>query len=414
MKNVKVAGLILGLAYIQCSMANPEFNVSGFYSAAGAVSDAKQVTVGVLNTATLPILAVQNALPSFVSTVVHPEIDTYNSKPDFQQDSLVALQGDLSFDKHFSMSLQVASLGANDWNADVEWAFLKYQFNDNLAFRGGRLRIPIFMYSETVRVSYDHIWVRPPLEVYSIDPNTNFSGADLTFNTKFCDFDFETRLYYGSLADNFGGFANQPQILRFRQILGGYVMGGNEYAKLRVGYTEANLSWIPTAALTQAIQTYAGLDGNLDAASDYLYNGVKASYFNTGAMFNYEGASLIGEWIRRDSNSAGVAVQEAYYGTLSYRFCDFTPYVGYAHLNTPDKARRVYLGAFGARVNTILSAFNQDQETITAGLRYELFENTSLKFQIDDIKALHGTTGLFTVNPMDAVMLYSAMIDMTF
>ena len=42
----------------------------------------------------------------------------------------------------------------DEWKANLEWAYLSWQADDNLMLRGGRLRSPVFMYSETLDVGY--------------------------------------------------------------------------------------------------------------------------------------------------------------------------------------------------------------------------------------------------------------------
>jgi len=412
MKNIKHAALILGLVYLPTSMAFPEYHLSGYLSAAGAVSDAGQVWAPILNTSTLPTNAASETAPTFVNTLTHPEIETYNSKPDFQQDSLVGLHGDLTFNDQFSMSVEVAAKGENNWELDTELAYLKYQLNDNWFARAGRLRVPVFMYSENIEVGYDHVWIRLPLEVYALDPHTNYSGADVNYKGIIGGQTLGAQLYYGSLDDNFSGFY-QAQTLRYRQMIGANFTVSNDFVKLRAGYNEANLSWVPASGFAQALQAYAtALQPT--AVSDFDFNGTKVAYTDLGAIFNYANLQLQGEWIKQDSNSAGVAVQKAWYSTLSYRLGDVTPYIGYSALKTTDKNRRNYSGTFGTNVNQILAAINQDQETYTAGLRYDIAQNTAIKFQVDNIKAVHNTAGLFNVYPNNDVRLYSATIDIVY
>ena len=58
----------------------------------------------------------------------------------------------------------------DDWTPTVEWANVKYAFNDNVAVRVGRIGHPFFMISDYRQVNYTNTALRPATEVYNQIP----------------------------------------------------------------------------------------------------------------------------------------------------------------------------------------------------------------------------------------------------
>ncbi|MHD0644736.1 porin [Pseudomonas aeruginosa] len=68
------------------------------------------------------------------------------------------------------------------WKGNVEWLYVAGHVNDNLTVRAGRLRTPVYMYSETLDVGNSYPWLRLPDEVYSQVQLSNYEGADVTYS----------------------------------------------------------------------------------------------------------------------------------------------------------------------------------------------------------------------------------------
>ena len=55
------------------------------------------------------------------------------------------------------VTAQVTAKAEQDsWKANLEWLYASWQANDNLMLRGGRLRTPVYMYSETLDVGFTY------------------------------------------------------------------------------------------------------------------------------------------------------------------------------------------------------------------------------------------------------------------
>jgi len=419
MMHKNTTSFIFGLMLIQPCFAAPQTHLNGFLSAGAAVMDVEPVLAQTLNPALTRIRAASGLSPAYYPyESMHPEMNDFNSKPNFQEDSIVALQAAVDFTPQYGMTVQVTAAGADEWKPNVEWAFLSYRVNDHWRLRAGRLRLGQFMLSESVDVGYTYPWVRPPLEVYSVATSSNFTGADVTYRNVFWHQDFDITMNYSSADAPYvsplgAAMTNFGQMARQRQELGWTANFGNEQFKVRGSYNENAYTLTPAGQVTQLSNLYAALY-NPDAAADGDVTNVKVFFASVGANIDYKNVVVMGEWVKRGSALAAVSTQKAYYGTVGYRFGNWLPHFTYANLKTTDKSRRVYSGTYGTYMNPIAALFNQDQATYILGLRYDVMAGVDIKVQAESVRALHNTAGLFNVNPNRHATLYSAVIDLVF
>lgn len=85
---------------------------------------------------------------------------------DFSQDSKIGFQGTFNISNQTQAVLQLMMKGENDWDVEAEWAYLSHRFDNGVKIRGGKLRVPLFMYSDYLDVGYAQPFARPPSEVY--------------------------------------------------------------------------------------------------------------------------------------------------------------------------------------------------------------------------------------------------------
>src|SRR5690554_2645528 len=95
--------------------------------------------------------------------------------------SLFALQGTFDVSDKSQAVFQLVGRGAEDWDPVVEWAYLSYRPMNNLQLRAGKMRLPLFMYSDSLEVGYAQPWARPPQSVYGPISIKSYVGADATY-----------------------------------------------------------------------------------------------------------------------------------------------------------------------------------------------------------------------------------------
>ena len=91
----------------------------------------------------------------------------YDDDIDFKQDSLFALQASSDLGEGLSVTAQIIARGQDDWDAEFEWAYLAYNFNDDTRILAGRQRAPLYLFSDYLDVSYAYPWITP-LKAFTI------------------------------------------------------------------------------------------------------------------------------------------------------------------------------------------------------------------------------------------------------
>ena len=100
-----------------------------------------------------------------------------DSSWDFAADSKVGLQGNLQISDQLSLTAQVVSRGARDWDLNLEWVYAGWQLGDNDLLQVGRKRLPLFYYSEQQDVSFTYPWVHLPPQTYGWEA-VNYNGIN--------------------------------------------------------------------------------------------------------------------------------------------------------------------------------------------------------------------------------------------
>ncbi|HSC83923.1 MAG TPA: hypothetical protein VLC30_09935 [Pseudomonas sp.] len=239
----------------------------------------------------------------------------------------------------------------DEWEANVEWLYLSWQANDNLMVRGGRLRTPVYMYSESIDVGFSYPWLRLPDEVYSQVQLSNYEGADAVYTLP---------ISFGSVAFQVaGGQAKDRDIfslddmhdIDYNKIFGANVsLSTNDFGMFRVGYVEADLK-----ANIQDDFSVLGLD-----VKNYSFNNLdhqKGKFTSLGYQYDNGTWLTSNEWTSRVIEADGTGSTDAFYLMGGRRFGEFLAHVTYAQVDE-DAGR---------------------QDSMTYGLNYNLLPTVVLK-----------------------------------
>ena len=128
-----------------------------------------------------------------------------SSDPDFSPDSLLGLQASLRLlaDNDVTLQALVMEDGTNSYDPRVTLAFFRQTLAPGLSVRVGRVRAPFFMLSDSLYVNYSNPWVRPPVEVYGLNPFNDLDGIDFIYHARIGELDAEIHPYYGRSAISF-------------------------------------------------------------------------------------------------------------------------------------------------------------------------------------------------------------------
>ncbi|MCV6624392.1 MAG: hypothetical protein OIF51_21840 [Cellvibrionaceae bacterium] len=270
---------------------------------------------------------------------------------DFSPDTIAGLQFDYKVSDSIDAVIQLTAKGKNDFDMEAEWAFLRFNVNDSLALRGGRMRLPWYMYSESIEVGYAYPWVRPPAEVY-VTSFTTYEGVDATYSHPIGSWNTDTKIYYGTAGTD---------VAEAEAVSGIAFTAEKESLTLRASYNQ-----IDTISIT-----------GFPLSDDIDYYSASARYDNGKWFAMLEGAEAdIGKKLPFLGN---IAMS----GTLGYQFEKWMPYMSLS---------KTYSDA-SHESNAVSPVQKVSMESITLGMRYNLNNQVSLKAEIADYDNFDGTLG---------------------
>ncbi len=149
-----------------------------------------------------------------VATDDETEYKGYDKDISLNNGSLFALQAYSDLTDGLSATVQVRAKGSDDWDPEFSWAFLTYEVTPSWRIQAGRQRLPSYLYSDYLDVSYAYHWIAPPSDVYSAAFDS-MNGVSSIHDLAWGDAMVNLRFYYGqeSFDSSAGGRVDIDDIL---------------------------------------------------------------------------------------------------------------------------------------------------------------------------------------------------------
>ena len=281
----------------------------------------------------------------------------YDKDPDAQQDSLVGLQFNFPVNDQLGATVQLLSKGSNDWEADIEWAYLSYSTDNGTTLRGGKLRLPIYSYSDYLDVGYARTYMRAPQVVYDIVAFSSYNGIDALIPIDLGDASITLQPFFGRTEETgpLGSF-------EMKNLLG------------------MNATWEWDSFTARAIYAFAELDSEtvpILQEKDSSFTGVSAKYDN-GAWF------IEAEYAMTEIDDQANDVDAAFVGA-GFRVGDVTPYVVIGMAETQDNEKR-------AGIPELLPQTYERKE-YSVGVRWDCIPSVALTADLTILDDLNDTGG---------------------
>ena len=272
------------------------------------------------------------------------------------------------------LTLQTTAKAYSDeWKANLEWAYLSWQSTDNLMMRFGRLRTPVYMYSESIDVGFSYPWLRLPDEVYSQVQLSNYEGADLVYNLplSFATVSFQVA---GGVAKNRDYYLYDEEFdIDYDNVFGASVsLATNDYGTFRVGYVEADIE-------TDISGSFVDFLGRPSSASLLALDKDKGKFTSIGYQYDNGTWLTANEWTSRVIENDNTHSTDSFYLMGGRRFGDFLAHVTYAQLDE-DEGR---------------------QNSWTLGLNYNILPTVVLKGEYKRVDTNGGYDGVFVRNSQE-------------
>jgi len=272
------------------------------------------------------------------------------------------------------LTLQTTAKAYGDeWKANLEWAYLSWQSTDNLMMRFGRLRTPVYMYSESIDVGFSYPWLRLPDEVYSQVQLSNYEGADIVYNLplSFATLSFQLA---GGIAKNRDYYIYDEEFdIDYDNVFGSSVsLATNDFGTFRVGYVEADID-------TEIAGSFTDIFGNPGTATLLALDKDKGKFTSIGYQYDNGTWLTANEWTSRVIENDGSNSTDSFYLMGGRRFGDFLAHVTYAQLDE-DEGR---------------------QSSWTLGLNYNILPTVVLKGEYKRVDTTGGYDGVFVRNAQE-------------
>ncbi|MGX9461467.1 porin [Shewanella sp. A14] len=327
---------------------------------------------------------------AYISSNNDAGLNNASSSANFDQDSKFGFQSTFNISDRTQAVLQLMMRGSNDWEVEAEWAYLSHRFENGIQIRGGKLRLPFFMYSDYLDVGYAHITARPNIEVYSEAPSS-YTGADISYDFDLDDSTVTVQAYGGE---------NEDDTLTASDLIG------------------ANVTWTDEVLTLRAAYVLAQLDGAITTDTGYTLielNDETAAFIGLGASYDNGEFIAITEFTRTEVDGA-FKDSDSGYLTLGYRIKALTPYATVSYHKSKDNEERA-----ANPIQTL--AFNAERMSYSLGLRWDAIDNVAIKFDLtyaDDFGDTSGgllhngfdtSTGKFTY---EDTLMYTVKFDAVF
>jgi len=322
-------------------------------------------------------------------------IYTSSWRSDRGTDGDLSLQNDTKFglqlDWQLTPKIELTIQGSADTKgANLEWANVKYIFNDNHSFKIGKMRFPTAMYSDILKVSYSYNWVRLPENLYGILPLTSYSGGEYNYQNSYQGIDYHFKFYGGSSEDTMIGSQDIGNYtISLHHIYGANFSIRLENLHLRIGYTHTDIS-IHNKRINQyfdnALSSPALTPDEIQLVHYYDPRDKRTQYLSFGMKYDYGDFYLLGEYAWMNMNSI---ISDNYAGYLSagYHIEKWTPNITFSKVTgTSNHKKSILDPQINGALEEMAVRTITDQETVTLGVRYDWKENIALKLQYDHIQ----------------------------
>jgi hypothetical protein len=326
---------------------------------------------------------------------------TMTNGADFVGESKLGVQADYAISKAWSITAQAVAKSMMDDRERIgvtgEWLFVNYRASDSTSVRFGKLRLPLFMYSEQLDVGKAYSIARLPVEMYGMTPTNAYHGVDALAKFDIGDNELLIQPYAGiarfegrnTMSAQLAGAVNSQMLgnapiysagqqayntFEADSIKGMNVQytGLNGRLKLRAGYLITNLKDADGMTVTMSKLDF-GFGSGVGTAG-YSANNVDASFASLGAQYRAGNTTVTAEYGQRRVDSAVFAQTDGYYLTLDHKMDKFIPYISYAAIDS-DKDKMIR----GTK------AVVAQQNTVAVGLGYALTPSSNIKAEISQV-----------------------------
>lgn len=316
----------------------------------------------------------------------------YDNSISFDQQSLIGLQVDYSFNDELALTGQLIGHTGEQRSSGIEWLYLTYSPTNSLRVKLGKQRIPFFNYSDSLDVGFAYPWLTLPQQFYDTAFFSTFEGVLANYEYSFSQWVVNIEGYWGRYDDKI--YLASGEIDTLVTGLYGFNTSAtyNSWA-FRAAYNQGNANLtLPGAAGFVEVLNQFGFSQSAETLNpDGLirFYQLSANYENLDYFVRSEVAKMVGE-------SGPVPDIESFYISAGYNFFPYTIYISYGErdvhydhpANTIPYGVSPELNILAATYESVLAGFPDDKSQGTKiGLRWDWSYNVAIKGEVTYVHA---------------------------
>jgi len=325
----------------------------------------------------------------------------YNRGLTFDSDSIMGLQITASLNEEYQFTTQLLAAGSESTELRMDWGYLSNELTDNLILRLGRLRLPLFLYSESLEIGYAYPWISPPTEVYDKVPFRSFNGIQSYYKQPFDDWEFSLLSYFGSMSEKSDSVAPDSDITA-ENLFGLSMVWDRDYVTLQMSFHQGKTTF-SSKDINSVID---GLKVSFPAlAADFELVNKRVRFYQFSAKVNWDKYQFVAERTQSDLERSFSPSYSSWYIMSGYHlYPDVLLHVTYsrltANINT-DLTNRISVGVnpqldqLAEAVQSVLVNSAGSQNTTLFGMRYDHALGIAYKLELQRIRVHAGKNSVF-------------------
>ncbi len=330
---------------------------------------------------------------------IHQPGGAQAGKLDFATDSLLGVQANAAWNRELEFVAQaVTRLSTeNDWRPQITRAFARYNVNETVSLRAGRVGWEIYPRADSRDIGYSQASIRPPVEAFGFIPTDAYDGGDLVVTLPVGEGVASMKLYGGHATGKIARADGSINDLSTSTLWGGHVDYAFGAWVLRAGSGVFELGSTPNIDALLAGLRQTGVPQATDLADTFASRDRRTLFFVTGAA--YDEGPLQSRLFLARTRAGGIAGRNAVTGRLTagYKVDALTPYGMFAFIHSLKDIQGTGLpatpqfAALNAGAYQVQALGYNDQRSFSLGLRYDVRPQVALKVQVDRVW-MNGTT----------------------
>ena len=313
--------------------------------------------------------------------------DNVDNDTSFSPYSKIGGQVSLLYDDYTFTAQGLARRNHSEYDAELTWFNAKYDFNENISMKIGRIQTTTLLNSDSIDIDYVHLWSKPPDDVYRILGISTFDGIELSYKNYFDEYDYNIVFTpYAQAEKDLNDSADtqtkaiidNAMNLKFNLENGPYTFQGS-YTKSDVDLPYADAQLIGLQKALSGAPFYNDM-------SRFSYVDKVIKVWTVGLKYDDGDFIFNSEYARMDTTSL-LPSMTTYFALVGYRYNKYTPFFMYAR-NKADKAHFDTSNISGPdelkkALDDVLYSTDTSQKTLSVGLRYDVKPGIAVTAQVD-------------------------------